>query len=238
MKKLLRWTIYFLLTQSSFAALSSEEIKLQQYIVTHESSQIAFLKKLVNINSGTNNIKGVRRVGEMMRQPLNQLGFKTKWINMPTSLHRAGTLIAERQGKRGKKLLLIAHLDTVFPPNHTNKRFMLDKPNAKGDGIVDDKGGLVVMLYALKALQANHQLNNTSITIVLTGDEEDSGKPTHLSRKALIELAQGMDVALDFEPSVTLDTATIARRGISLWRIETSGNESHSSTIFQKDVGF
>lgn len=218
------------------ATLSPTEIKIRDAVIKQKPAQILFLKKIVNINSGTNNIKGVRRVGMLMQHELQQLGFKTRWVSEPKALHRAPTLIAEREGHQGKRLLLIGHLDTVFADGK-NQHLIMKKNSAKGPGITDDKGGLVVLLYSLKALKAAGALNNTSITIVLTGDEEDSGKPTSLSRKPLIEAAKNKDVALDFEPAITLETITIARRGISNWTLSVQGNESHSAAIFQKDVG-
>ena len=95
----------------------------------------------------------------------------------------------------------------------------------------------MVLLTALKALKANHALDNTTITVVLTGDEEDSGKPTSTSRKPLFAAAKESDIALDFEPTITLDTVSVARRGIANWEIESHGNESHSATIFIPEVG-
>ena len=223
---------------SMAAALSPIENKISVEVVAQQEQQRALLEKLVNINSGTTNPEGVRQIGEMLRPMFTQLGFTTRWVEEPADMHKAGTLIAERRGNKGKRVLLIGHLDTVFPNDSKFQRFELHQQSAKGPGVLDDKGGLVVMLYALRALQAVHALDATTLTIVLTGDEEDSGKPTSISRKPLIEAAHNMDVALDFEPTITLPTATIARRGITNWTIEAHGNESHSATIFQTGVGF
>jgi len=217
--------------------ITPTEQRIADYIVKQQPAQIALLKKLVNINSGTENVKGVHRVGEMVRPQFKQLGFTTQWFEQPKSMHRAGTLIAEHQGTKGKRLLLIAHLDTVFPPQSDFQRFAINGNLATGPGVVDDKGGIVVILYALKALQAADVLKDTTITVVLTGDEEESGKPTSISRKPLIDIANNSDIALDFELG-TLDTLTIARRGISNWFIRTEGNSSHSSEIFQNPVGY
>ena len=224
--------------QLCFAALSSEERRISQLALQQEMSAMSLLKTIVNINSGTDNIAGVRRVGKMIRAQLNALGFKTKWVSEPASMHKAATLIATHPGKSGQRILLIGHLDTVFSRHDKAMHFKrVDKQHAKGPGIIDDKGGVVVMLSALRALQQAHALKNTSITIVMTGDEEDSGKPTAISRKPLIDAAKNSDVALDVEPSITKDTATIARRGITMWTITSSGNQSHSATIFQSNVG-
>lgn len=219
------------------SSLTTQEKRIQEYVIKQKQSQVALLKKLVNINSGTSNPQGVHKVGEIVRAEFNRLGFKTRWVALPANMHHAGTLIAERKGNKGKKILLIGHLDTVFPADGKFQRFVAEKNVAKGPGALDDKGGVVVILYALKALHAQHGLDGASITVVLTGDEEDSGKPTSISRKPLLDAAKNSDIALDFEGSISLTTSTIARRGITNWRIETEGKEAHSATIFQKDVG-
>jgi len=238
MRRLLIIIFIIFFTKSVMAAgLSPTEINIRDDIANHTQPQLALLEQLVNINSGTTNLAGVHRVGEIVRHELDELGFKTRWEEEPAKMQRAGTLIAERQGKKGKRLLLIGHLDTVFAPNSPFKRFELHKNSAKGPGVIDDKGGVVVILSALKALQAAHVLDDTTITVILTGDEEDSGKPTSISRKPLIEAAKHSDIALDFEPTVTLATATIGRRGVSRWTLSVQGNEAHSATIFQKEIG-
>jgi len=221
-----------------YATASSIEKQISGYCSAKQNEQLALLEQLVNINSGTNNIAGVQQVGELLRPQFEALGFKTWWVKEPPAFHRAATLVAEHKGTRGKRILLIGHLDTVFPPNSPFQRFERKGNTAKGPGVIDDKGGVVVILYALKALQAAHVLDDASITVVLTGDEEDSGKPASISRKPLFEAAAHSDVALDFECAISMDTATIARRGITDWTIKTQGQESHSSLVFKKVVGY
>lgn len=211
--------------------------QLSHYIESKQEEQIFLLEKLVNINSGTANIKGIERVGEILSPRFEELGFKVYFAKEPASMKRAGTLIAKREGKLGKRLLLIGHLDTVFPANSSFQHFNRKGNLATGPGVVDDKGGDVVILYALKALKEANALDDVTITVVLTGDEENAGKPTSISRKPLIEAAGNSDIALDFEWAITLDTATIARRGVANWIIETSGSGKHSSAIFKKDAG-
>jgi len=225
-----------LLLMASVVYADDAIVQIKSYVDKNQQAEVNLLKKLVNINSGTTNIAGVKRAGEVVRKELTQLGFRTRWVNLPANMHRAPTLIAERRGKQGKRLLLIGHLDTVYE-GKSAAVYTQQKNTAKGPGTSDDKGGVVVMISALKALHAMHALDNTSITVVLTGDEEDSGKPTTISRKPLFEAAKQSDIALDFEPSITLETASTGRRGISSWIIESRGNESHSATIFQQEVG-
>lgn len=222
---------------AALASLTPPEMTLSQYVVTQQPSQLRLLKKIVNVNSGTNNIKGVYRVGRIVKKELQHLGFTCKWINEPHKLHKAGMLIAERHSQFGKHILLIAHLDTVFPPQSHFRHFVHRKQSVYGPGVTDNKGGIMVLLYAIRALHATHGLSNTNITVVLMGDEEATGKPSSLSRKPLIDLAHKQDIALDFEPSITLDTATIARRGISEWVLKTYGQEAHSASIFTANIG-
>lgn len=225
---------------SGFSSASNKvsvEQKIANQIKFQYSEQLNLLEKLVNINSGTSNIVGIEMVGHILSQQFNQLGFKTYWVKPPASLQRAGTLVAEHKGNQGKRLLLIGHLDTVFPKNSPFQRFERHGDIATGPGIIDDKGGDVVILYALKALQSVHALDHANITVILTGDEEDAGMPAVISRKALFAAAKQSDIALDFEWAITADTATAARRGISHWTLQTHGKQAHSSQIFQPEVG-
>lgn len=220
------------------ASLSPVEKQISSYITQQKDQQLSLLAKLVNINSGTENIVGVRKVGDILRLQFEQLGFNTQWVEEPTYMHRAATLVAEHKGSIGKKILLIGHLDTVFPKDSLFQKFERHDNIATGPGVIDDKGGDLVILYALKALQATHALDKVTITVVLTGDEEESGKPAAISRKPLFDVAHHSDVALDFECAITMETATIARRGITNWTLEAQGNEAHSSEIFRASVGY
>ena len=101
----------------------------------------------------------------------------------------------------------------------------------------DMKGGNVVILYALKALHELNLLNDASITVAYTGDEERTGKPLSISRKDLIAAAKSSDIALGFETATGFNNATIARRGASGWKVETAGKRAHSSGVFSERTG-
>lgn len=230
--------LMLLFTQVAKANNKSIENQISHYINNQQQEQLSLLEKLVNINSGTANMPGVHQIGELLRPQFEELGFTIHWVEEPANMQRAGTLIAEHPGNKGKKLLLIGHLDTVFPSTNSFQHFKRKGSFATGPGIIDDKGGDVVILYALKALHAANALTDANITVVLTGDEEDSGEPTSISRKPLFDAAKNSNIALDFEWAITPDTATIARRGITNWMLTTKGNEAHSSEIFQEKAGF
>lgn len=195
---------------------------------------IAFLEKVVNINSGTMNHEGVTKVGQIFAREFESLGFDVRWIPQK-QVNRAGHLFAERKGNKGKHVLLIGHLDTVFEKDSAFQPFTKNGTRATGQGVNDMKGGDVIALYALKALHKFGALENTSIIVAFTGDEEMSGDPTEISRKDLLEAGKRSDVALGFESAEGLDTGTIARRGIGSWTLKVKGKTAHSSGIFGED---
>ena len=103
-----------LLTSLSFAQnISRTEKKILKTVTANNTEAIEFLKKVVNINSGTMNHEGVKKVGDVFGEAFEDIGFKTSWYDMSV-VNRSGHLFAETYGNKGKKVLLIGHLDTVF----------------------------------------------------------------------------------------------------------------------------
>lgn len=218
--------------------LKRAERKIVTSVESNNAAAIDFLGKVVNINSGTLNLEGVQKVGEVFQNEFDALGFKTTWISMPDEMNRAGHLFAETSGNKGKKLLLIGHLDTVFEEDSPFQLFkMVNDSIAHAPGGNDMKGGNVIVLYALKALQENGLLNDAQIIVAFTGDEESTGKPLEISRKDLIEAAKRSDIALGFETSTGFNYATVARRGASGWELKTTGKRAHSSGVFSERTG-
>ena len=214
--------------------LTRVERRIRDYVRAHEAEQVNFLEKAVNINSGTFNLAGVREVGKLFAPEFSSIGFETKWIALPDAVGRAGHLFAERQGNRSKRLLLIGHLDTVFEGE--SEKFVRLDTLAAGAGSADMKGGDVVILYAMKALQSVGALEGTRIVVALMGDEEDAG-PLHLvSRQPLIDVAKRSDAALAFEEDA--GKGTVARRGMSGWQLVVSGRQAHSSGIFSPGASY
>lgn len=222
------------------AQLSKAEAKMVATVDAEYERSVALLERMVNQNSGTMNFDGVRKIADMMRAELEPLGFKLEWQDMAAA-KRAGHLVATKTGKKGtKKLLLIAHLDTVFEPDSPFQTFVRNGEEAEGPGAGDDKGGLTIIVAALRAMQAAGTLKNANIEIHMTGDEEDSGDPIEITRAPLIEAGKRADVALDFEGLVTdngKDMGTIARRSSNSWKLEVSGKTGHSSLIFNDTYG-
>ena len=217
--------------------LSRIEKKIVQKVKTYEVESVAFLEKVVNINSGTMHLEGVRAVGREFNSAFKAINFDTEWIEMPIEMNRAGHLFASIKGSKGKKLLLIGHLDTVFEADSPFQTFQRKDSIAYAPGGNDMKGGDVVILYALKVLHELNLLNDRTITVAFTGDEESTGKPLSISRKDLIEAAKISDIALGFETATGFNNATIARRGASGWKVETAGKRAHSSGVFSERTG-
>lgn len=234
MKKLLiSVAILFFVFTAHAQSLSIIEKQILKNIETDYAVTIQLLKESVNINSGTFNIEGVKKVGELYGKELASLGFTVKWIPLPDSLKRAGHLVAYRKGKNGKKLFFIGHLDTVFEPDMPANPFtMLNDSTATGQGINDMKGGDVLMIAALKAMYKLGLLEDVNITIYLTGDEENAGDPREVSRGDFIERAKQHDIALGFEGANGLNIVATARRGSSGWKLEVEGKQAHSAGVF------
>ena len=205
----------------------------------NNSQAIALLTELVNINSGTMNFEGVKAVGGLLMTEFNQLGFNSRW-EAGSAFNRAGHLVAEHRGNgSGPKFLMIGHLDTVFEADSPFQKFeLLDNQIARGPGIGDMKGGNIIILEALRALKAVGALEAMDITVVMTGDEELSGRPLALSKKALIDAAKYADIALGFENGDgNPATANVSRRGSIGWKLTVTGKPAHSSQIFREDIG-
>ncbi|HEX2207710.1 MAG TPA: M20/M25/M40 family metallo-hydrolase [Longimicrobium sp.] len=220
--------------------LSPQEQRIVRYVDAHGDEAVAFLERIVNINSGTLNAEGVREVGRAFEAPLDSLGFDVRWISMPDSMNRAGHLFAYRQGTQGRKVLLIGHLDTVFERDDPFQRFVRQGRYASGPGVNDMKGGDVVILWALKALHAAGALEGTTITVAMTGDEESPGRPLEIARRDLIQAGRDADVALEFETGArdsATEYATVARRSASSWTLTVRGRQAHSSGVFSEGVG-
>src|SRR6476620_1149628 len=223
---------------SQGSAMSPSERAIVEHVRAQTTEGLALLERAVNINSGTMHLAGVREVGRLFGAELESLGFKTRWVD-GAAFKRAGHLVAEHPAA-GPRILLIGHLDTVFEPDSPFQTFERVSPSsARGPGVLDMKGGDVIMIQALRALDAAGVLKDMSVTIVMTGDEESSGDPQSVAREALVAAAKGAQVALGFEDGDGHPQhAVIGRRGTASWTLRVKGTPAHSSQIFREDIGY
>lgn len=223
------------------AELSKPEQAIVEAVDDGFEQDVALLEKITLINSGSHNHAGVKAVADALAPEFEALGFTTEWIDQ-SATGRAGHLFARHQGRPDiTKLLLIGHLDTVFEPDSPFSGFVRDGDKATGPGILDDKGGVVVILSALRAMQAAGTLDGANIVVALTGDEEDAGEPLEMARRDLVEAGKWADVALGFEALSMLDghdMGVVARRSSGSWTLTTTSESGHSSGIFSESVGY
>lgn len=240
MRKILPAICTLLACQGIFGqGLSDTEKKIVSFINLHTPDAEKLLAESVNINSGTLNKAGVKKVGDVFAREFKKAGFVTEWVNLPDSLQRAGHLVATRKGKKGKKIFIIGHLDTVFEPDLPFSPYKkLNDSTATGQGVNDMKGGDVIVILALQALQSLNLLNNANITVYFTGDEEKAGIPNTVSRADFITRAKNCDVALAFEGATSLTSIATARRGTSGWKLHVTAKTGHSSGVFSTGAGY
>jgi glutamate carboxypeptidase len=222
---------------ASAQTLTSPERAIGRAVDSHNAEALALLERVVNINSGTNNAAGVRAVAEVFQKEFQALGFTARLEQGSPS--RGPHLVAEHPGP-GPKILLIGHLDTVFEPTSPFQKFTkVNDSTATGPGIIDMKGGDVIILHALRAIKDAGQLDKLNVVVIMTGDEEAAGRPLTEARRALVNAAQGAAYALGFEDGPgDPKYAVISRRSSTSWRLTTTGATGHSSQIFTEPMGF
>lgn len=243
------WTLPFLTLavavtaprEAGAAELPAVERTIIQSVDAHREASVALLERVVNMNSGTMNLAGVRAVGDVFRAELDGLGFRSRWAD-GAAFGRAGHLVAQRApagGKAGLRVLLIGHLDTVFEPDSPFQRFeRLDGGRVRGPAVTDMKGGDIVMLLALRALRDAGVLDRMDVRVYLGGDEEDSGAPLAEARAALMAAAEGAEVAIGFEDGDgKFETAVVARRGVEEWKLTVTAKPAHSSLVLRDEIG-
>ena len=233
--------LFFLVPVSAAAQISRSEQAMVRTIDAEQERTVALLASWVNQNSGSLNLAGVEAVGRMVRPEFEALGFKVEWLDMKAA-GRAGHIVATHKGNgRGKRQLLIAHLDTVFEPHSPFQRWTRRGNAGEGPGAGDDKGGIAVIVAALRAMKSAGTLRNADIVVFLTGDEEEAGSPIGVTRGPLIEAGKWADVALDFEGLAVedgRDMGSTARRSSDSWTLTVTANSGHSSGIFRPGTGY
>jgi len=242
MKQTTRMWVAVVLGLSALPAAAQLSVIEQQIVAAVKSRSedaVKLLEQSVNINSGTMNHQGVREVGRLFRAEFDQMGFNTRWIEMPPAMQRAGHLMAERQGTQGQRLLLIGHLDTVFEKDSPVQLWDRKGDRVRGQGVSDMKAGDVIVIEALRALQKVGALENTTISVIFSGDEERAGSPLSVARAEMIAAAKRSDAALAFEGTVRdkdgNETGTIGRRASGGFSLEVKGKQGHSAGIFRED---
>lgn len=232
--------VFALAAGTTHAEPKGAEAKMAATVDAEQARTLKFLETMVNQNSGSRNLDGVRKVRDLVVPEFTALGFTSRWLPMEQT-GRAGHLVLTHKGRKGaKKLLLIGHLDTVFEPDSPFQRYVLNGDKATGPGVGDDKGGIAVILAAVRAMHAAGTLKAANIEVFLTGDEEEAGSPTDIARADLVAAAKAADVALDFEGLSRengRDMGSIARRSSQSWTLTVEAKSGHSSGVWGANAG-
>ncbi|HTU02356.1 MAG TPA: M20/M25/M40 family metallo-hydrolase, partial [Candidatus Sulfotelmatobacter sp.] len=204
---------------------------LHDWAQAHDEEARAFLATLVNQDSGTFDRAAVNRVVEILAGAYGALGFAVRRI----AQERYGDHLEARRHNGRRFLLCIGHTDTVYPAGTAALRpYRVAGPRATGPGVLDMKGGLTVMLFALRALAetASPAWAELSLTVFLNADEE-VGSPS--SGEQFLELARSHQAALVFEPARPNGECVIGRKGVGHFRLEVLGRQAHAGS--QPELG-
>lgn len=178
---------------------------------------------LVNIDSGTGQVEGVNRVISHVAQWLRDIGFS---VTLHPSTGFGNNLVARRNGTGSARILMVGHVDTVYPPGSTEKQpFTVRDGVAYGPGVIDMKSGVVMCIYALQALAEEDFDYYDELCIVFNNDEE-VGSPG--SAALLSELAPQFQIGLVLESARSPEILTHARKGSDRYLLEISGLAAHS----------
>jgi glutamate carboxypeptidase len=227
---------------AAWGQLSDAELRLAEAVKARSPEALKLLERTVRVNSGTMNAAGVREVGQILRAELDSMGFETRWAEMPPEMKRAGHLVATRKGGRGKRVLLIGHLDTVFELESAVVPWDPSGARVRGQGVSDMKGGDVNVSEDWRALHRVGALENTNLSVIFTGDEERVGHPQQVARADLVELGKASDLALAFEASMRRreggHMASYARRSAGGWTLTVTARPGHSGGVFSEGSGY
>lgn len=197
----------------------------------YRSEQLQLLEQVVNIDSGTFDVEGGKKVAEVFSQRLKALGMTVQTVpaeapNLPDNL------VARLAGRGKGRVLLIGHLDTVFEPGTAAKRpYRVQGDRAFGPGVGDEKGGIVEGIYALAILRDLGFADFKEIVFLIETSEERGSPGT---RKLIDELLKDADVELNLEPGDAPDKLTVWRKGSATYHIEVKGRAAHAGVAPQE----
>ncbi|WP_295994171.1 glutamate carboxypeptidase [Rugamonas sp.] len=191
-----------------------------------QGDALALLQRLVAIDSGTYNAQGLGQVGAIAMTELAALGAKIELSSAAPAL--GNNIVATLKGTGHGRILLVAHMDTVFGDGAAAARpFRIEGGRAYGPGVMDDKCGVVAAIYGLKILQQLHFRDYGTVTLLLNTNEETGSAGT----RALIEkLSRQHDVAFNLEPGRAADGLVIARKGNGEIELTIKGKSSHAGS--------
>ncbi|KAF2406551.1 glutamate carboxypeptidase [Pseudomonas antarctica] len=211
----------------SFAvpAYSAEPHKqIQADSEQYKADALKLLERLVNIDSGSGYEPGLTQVRDIAVDELKQLGFSIERV--PDKAANSSHVIATLKGTGKAKILLMAHMDTVFKEGSAAERpFHIKDGRAYGPGVMDDKGGIVAGIYALKVLKNQGFKDYAHITFLLDASEETGSEA---ASELIRTTAKDHDVTLNLEPGRPADGLVVWRKGSATAVVEVKGKAAHA----------
>jgi glutamate carboxypeptidase len=216
-----------LLAGNAGAAAQRDE-KVYQAVETDRASALDLLKAIVNVDSGSGDIKGGERIEALLAERLNAAGAEVRSAPAEVSTV-APNLVAVFHGTGKAKVLIIAHIDTVFGPGTVAKRpFRIEGNRAYGPGVGDEKAGVVNAVTALEILHELGFKDYATITLLIDTSEE-LGSPG--STQLIKSLARESDVEFNMEPGDPPDALTVWRKGGGDILVEVKGRAAHAGMV-------
>ena len=191
-------------------------------------AMISFLQQLVETESPTNDKKAVDRVGAILAEESQNLGAKLTFH--PQEKH--GDHIVAKWGEGENGILLLGHMDTVFPVGTLETMPLYGKDDKVfGPGVFDMKGGLVITLSAIGALREAGEMPDCPVTILFTSDEETGSA---VSRTLIEEMARQAKLVLVLEPALHDGSLKTWRKGVGNFILRAHGHASHAGGAHAK----
>lgn len=223
-------------------SLSKAELAMVAWVDERQELILNELSKHVDMNTGTGNIDGLDQYRNLLETELSSLGLATQThsstpLDVLTceggQVKIAHHLSATLNGGDGQKVLINGHMDTVFSAGDEFQSLKIEEDGTlKGPGVADMKGGIVIMLNALRAIKEQGLLTDVNLTVLFNSDEEIGS----LGSRDLIEaMAKRHDIGLVFEGSYN-NVVTRARKGLGQARIRVTGRESHAGGAHEDGV--
>jgi glutamate carboxypeptidase len=211
----------------SFSALAADPAAnpLLKKAEAEQQSYLATVKQLVDVDTGTGQAPGLKTVSAMLVERLKALGAEVK--TSPASPSAGDNIVGTLKGTGSKSFLLMVHYDTVFLPGTAAQRpFKVEGERAYGPGVADAKGGVAMILHALKLLQDQDFKDFGTLTVLFNPDEETGSSG---SKQIIAELARQHDYVFSYEPP-DKDAVTVATNGINGVFLDVKGKSSHAGS--------
>jgi glutamate carboxypeptidase len=238
----LRLALTLLLAAPSLQAYAQPSEPILSLAKKEKTALLESLKALVSIETGSRDFEGLGKLAAFIASRLKALGGKVELVEpsdvykMEDTPEKIGNMVrATFTGKGTKKILLIAHMDTVYPRGMLAKQpFRVDGDRAYGLGIADDKQGIAVILHALAILKAMNFQQYATLTVLINADEELSSPG---SRSLISKLGADHDATFSVESSrAESDKLSLATSGIASVTLTVTGRASHSGNAPEKGI--